>query len=465
MAQVRDIAAADAASLAVPLGGQDSGECRAAGRHETPLWVLKATQLLGAAAWACFARYINVYYSEIGMTRTQIGILGFVSPITSFVGTLLWGSLIDWLGEYKRTLITTQLLGTATIFLYMSAEVQGNFALVLIVTLVSNFMLSTGGPIVDAMCLTVLAEQNVTDEAYGDQRLWCAVGWGGMALIAGQLIDTLGLRFMFLGFAAIQSVQIFICVTFLPQPKPRQERDDTPEGEAEVAAAASSPGLCSFEVLWFFANLIQYGVSMSLIEGFLFVWLREDFQGTTNLLLGVATLVMCAFEVPVFKYIARLWRGEGSMTSVLFLCQVMLIARLLLYTLLPSNLPALVLLVEPLHGICFAAMWAATVEYGKRIAPPGAMARFQSLVNGLYYCVSNGLGSALWGWMAEPQHLGFNGSFYLDAAFLAVWAVVWHTGVFLSRRLRQSREAPLVSTCAMPPATAVAPSGKGASPA
>ena len=26
-------------------------------------------------------------------------------------------------------------------------------------------------------------------EAYGDQRLWSAVGWGAMALVAGKLVD------------------------------------------------------------------------------------------------------------------------------------------------------------------------------------------------------------------------------------------------------------------------------------
>jgi len=432
--------------LAASFSGHGS-ECQLAQeqqgqQHKTPLWVLKAAQLLGAAAWACFARYINIYFSEIGLTRTQIGILGFTFSINSCIGSFAWGALIDWLGEYKRTLVATQIVGTAAIFLYMVAEVKSSFALVFIVTLISTFMLSTGGPIIDAMCLHVLSEENVTDEAYGDQRLWCAVGWGGMALVAGQLIDTLGTDFMFIGFASIQAVNIGICVTFMPQPKPRSEAQESPSATTDGTTEGSAPKLLSFEVLWFFANLVQYGVSMSLIEGFLAVWLLQDFEGATKLLYGVATVVMCLFEVPVFKYIGRLWKGEGSMTYVLLGCQVMLIIRLYLYTLLPSDMPALVLLVEPLHGICFAAMWAATVEYAKTIAPPGGMARLQSLVNGLYYCMSMGVGSALWGYAVEPEHLGFNSSFYVNAVILAVWAVIWHSGIFLHRRhRRRGREA------------------------
>jgi len=415
-----------------------AGERAEPRQKPTPLWVLKATQLLGAAAFACFSRYVNVYFSEIGLSRTQIGVLGFVSPFASFAGQIFWGAVIDRLGEYKRTLVATQLLGTAAIMLFMLSPVKQSFAAVMMVTVLWTFMLSTGGPIMDAMCLTVLAEQNVTDEAYGDQRLWCAVGWGGMALIAGQLIDTFGLDFMFLGFAVIQLVDIGICVVWLPKPK-------KPDRDSAAAAAVTEPAepprnLWTFEVIWFFANLMQYGAAMSLIEGFLFVWLVEDFHGTTKLLLGAATVVMCLFEIPIFKYMGRLWRGGVGFDAVIMFCQAILVLRLLLYTLLPESTPWLVLFVEPLHGICFAAMWAASVEYGQRLAPPNAVARMQALVNGLYYQVSMGLGSMVWGVLVEPTSLGFVWSFWVDAMFIVAWAVIWRLGLYIHRRRRRGQE-------------------------
>jgi len=48
----------------------------------------------------------------------------------------------------------------------------------------------------------------------------------------------------------------------------------------------------------------------------------------------------------------------------------------------PHPRPWLVLFVEPLHGLTFAGMWSAAVEYARRLAPQGAEAKMQALVNG-----------------------------------------------------------------------------------
>mmetsp|Transcript_31868 Transcript_31868/g.105690 ORF Transcript_31868/g.105690 Transcript_31868/m.105690 type:complete len:450 (+) Transcript_31868:68-1417(+) len=423
--------------------------------QRTPLWTLKATQFLGAAAFACFSRYVTVYYNDIGLSRTQIGILQCLSPFASFAGQLFWGALIDRLGDYKRTLVGTQLFGTVVIFFYMIPVVKKSFVLVVMVTVMWNFLLSTAGPIIDALCLTVLAEWDGI-EGYGDQRLWCAVGWGGMALLAGQLIDMWGLNFIFIGFALIQTANICICVIWLPQPKARSR-----EAVDALSAAGNSapPSLLSFDVLWFLTNLIQYGVAMSLIESFLFVYLIQDFQGTPNVLLGASTAVMCAFEIPVFKYVGRLWKdSNSSLTSVLLFSQLILALRCVLYTILPKQHPWLVLLVEPLHGICFAAMWCAAVEYGQRLTPRGGVARMQALVSGLYYQVSMGTGSIAWGVLVEPDSLGFERSFLWDAVFVVVWSLIWQAGLFATARYRRThhicaagasaRDVPLTSAAA-----------------
>merc|ERR1712039_550036 len=103
-------------------------------------------------------------------------------------------------------------------------------------------------------------------------------------------------------------------------------------------------------------------------------------------------------------------------------------------------MPWLVLLVEPLHGITFAAMWSASVEYGQRIAPPGGLARMQALVNGLYYQIAMGTGSMFWGALVPdaPQGLGFIHSFQLDAVMVLAWGAVWLVGLLVISRCKRS---------------------------
>ena len=46
--------------------------------------------------------------------------------------------------------------------------------------------------------------------------------------------------------------------------------------------------------------------------------------------------------------------------------------------------PWLVLLVEPLHGLTFAGVWTATVEYARRLAKTGTEAKMQALISGTW---------------------------------------------------------------------------------
>merc|ERR1719506_3401017 len=105
---------------------------------------------------------------------------------------------------------------------------------------------------------------------------------------------------------------------------------------------------------------------MALVESFLFIFLIRDFDPpASSLLLGSAVAVMCAFELPVFYYVHHIFDRVG-LTRLLSCCHVVFAVRCLAYTALPRDAPALVLVIEPLHGVTFACMWAVSVEYAKR---------------------------------------------------------------------------------------------------
>jgi len=437
-------------------------------RQLTPIWTLKASQLLGAAAFACLGKYLPVYYADIDLERSLIGTLGFVGMGTTFFGQLFWSAVIDYLGEYKSVLVFTQFFGTCSLFLYCLPVVKGNIILIFAVAISNTFLMSTGGSIIDALCMRVLADYKMAlrpdstprtvrgaQQSYGDTRLFSAVGWGGMSMIMGQIIDTLGINFMFIGFALIQAVNVSIVVFFMPSPSKEQVAQDAAKAAAEEAAEVASEGgsqgnkLCNVNVMWFFANLLMYGVAMCLSENFLFVYLVEDFENTPNLVLGVSTAVMCAFEIPVFKYLGPYLEkqpegDEKVITLVLFACQAITAVRCWMYSAIPKDFVWLAVAISPLHGICFAAMWGASMEYAKRLSGKRNLAKMTSLVNGIYYNVSMGVGSVIWGVLVEPESkggLGFVKSFQVDIWFMVAWSIVWQIGLFfLSRRSARAPE-------------------------
>jgi len=268
--------------------------------------------------------------------------------------------------------------------------------------------------------------------SYGDTRLYSAIGWGGMSMIMGQLMDSFGLDAMFAGFAIIQALNVFIVTWFMPSPQKEEKEVANQPATEEVGMWQI---LCNFSTGWFFANLFLYGVSMCLIENFLFVYIVQEFNATT-FLCGASTTIMCIFEIPVFKWVGPYLESQpaGSqraITIVLVVCQVITAVRCWLYAIMPKSMAWLVLVVGTLQGVSFAAMWVASMEYAKRLSNDKTLAKMTSLTNGIYYSVSMGVGSLLWGAVVEqpPKGLGFRQSFILDAVCMVGWSVIWQLGL------------------------------------
>ncbi|CAM9566757.1 unnamed protein product, partial [Laminaria digitata] len=129
-----------------------------------------------------------------------------------------------------------------------------------------------------------------------------------------------------------------------------------------------------------------------VIDTFLFIRLQE--LGGSHTLLGVARLIMCLAEVPCFYISGALIRRLGA-RGVVALAQVAYLTRFLYYSVLTE--PWLVLPVETLHGLTFATMWAATIEYAHGIAPVGQQASLVGLLSGLHFGLGVGLGALVGG--------------------------------------------------------------------
>jgi len=240
-----------------------------------------------------------------------------------------------------------------------------------------------------------------------------------------KLMDLFGVKTMFISFAVLISATVGIILVCFPA---RRKARTPPPGAAPLS-------MWRFEVLWFFANLMVYGIGMSLVENFLAVYLIREFESVTNFLIGSTIAVMCLFEVPVFLYFKHIV-AKLSLTATLTGCYFIFAIRCVLYAFLPADQPYLVLLIEPLHGITFALMWSCSIEYGRRLAPPGSEAKMQALVNGLYAQLSMGLGSMIWGRVTEdaPLGIGFRNAFLLDAAVMMTWCLVWNAAWCVYRR-------------------------------
>jgi len=124
---------------------------------------------------------------------------------------------------------------------------------------------------------------------------------------------------------------------------------------------------------------------MSVVESLVFIFF--EFLGGSNTLCGITVALTVLFEIPIFHVAPKLLRRLGS-GSLLLVAGCSYIVRVVGYSLIPQGHIALVLLLEPLHGVTYACAQTSMVDFAAHVMPKGSEASGQGLLG-----VFKGLGS------------------------------------------------------------------------
>ena len=222
---------------------------------------------------------------------------------------------------------------------------------------------------------------------YGKQRLWGAVGWGSIAVFSGFAIDESAKKLsqsqFLIAFCGFLLFSVATIATIFKLPLECMEGRTSTKFFKNVGTILSDSRIATFLL----AILIM-GTCMETINMYLF-WFLQDLNGS-HLLMGLTLCMTCVAEVPIMFFSGHLIKRIGH-HGVLYLTFVCYTIRYLSYSFIPKAW--YVLAIEPLHGVTFGAMWAATTSYGGKISPDGLAATVMGLVTATHF----GLGKIIAG--------------------------------------------------------------------
>jgi len=344
----------------------------------------------------------------------------------AFIGEMCWANLAETFLGFHRTVLSCNPFG---VVLFVGLYTTRQFGQMVFYYAGAMFFLSWLG-LRDAQAVQVLESCHQANQ-FGKVRKFTALGWGASGVLIGLAGDYLGLDVLFVAFAAMQVVVLLI-VCQVPQGiEPSHTQKTSPDGlGAEGAQQTLRAALISSTWLLFLSNLIVHGFCTTSIETYLFVYLMRDFENTTSTLLGLTIFMMTIAELPTFQVAERLF--DFGFKRIFTFCHVALAVRCCFYVCLPAEHPSMVLLIEPLHGVTFALMWAASVEFARRNAPSGGRARVQALVSGIYFQVAQGLGALAWAPLMDT--FGFRHCYLLCGFVILTWSAIFNLLACFSQR-------------------------------
>lgn len=404
------------------------------------LLVLKLYYFFAFSAKACIKPFYPVFFRHVGMSAQQTGIILGLKPLARIIGAPVSGVLADKYRKHRHVMLVMFIVSTtlqfSLVFVRPSEESSvernlicgnssiwnssgnmwpcgntGNCSLfnldkncanhsVLNVSVMTNSPVKGGNNKTTFLILIILAfvsslfdnSNSVADAAavkyltdmdrvgdYGKQRMWGSAGWGSIAIISGFTMDQSAQRLnqneFLLAFCGFLLFSILTIITVFKLPVESLEDKSKPNIIRNVRTLLSDCRIVTFLIV-----ILVMGTCMATIEVFLF-WFLQDLNGS-HLLMGLSLCMTCVTEVPIMFYSGHLvkWFGHNGVLYLTFVCYTV---RYLSYSFIPNAW--YVLVIEPLHGITFGAMWAATTSYGGMISPEGLRATVMGLVSATHF--------------------------------------------------------------------------------
>lgn len=322
-----------------------------------------------------FMPYISLYFSDLGMTAVQIGLLMSLAQAMRIVGPNLWGWVADHTQKRARVLQFTALGGLLS---FIGMFFGATFAQLLLVMMFLNLFTSAQGPLSEALMLSGMRGDLTY---YGKLRLWGSIGYIVVVMGAGWLIDWGGIGLMLWISIALLGFVLLVSVRFK---EPGQEPEQKQQEKASMKALMMRKEIVAFltsSCLMIAAHMAKYV--------FLSLYLKD--LGYSSTMIGVMWSIGVVAEIIFFFYQAPLFRKFGVPTLWL-LSLLVAIVRFLMIGFGAEYLLVL-LAAQVLHGITFGVHHAATVTTLQRWFSGPLQARGQALL----ISVSYGLGGMMGG--------------------------------------------------------------------
>ena len=391
------------------------------------LYVVNGMYWVTAAA---FLPFIGAYYTSIGMSEGQVGVLAAVFPLAALAIQPIWAYLSDRTGKRKRMLLILCVGSGVSVLLFLWADTFWKcFFAILLYAVFSTALL----PICDALVIEA-AKRRGAD--FSRIRMAGTLSYAVAVVLIGSVAGD-SFRWIFLSGGASFAVY-FVCCAGLREGKDEDSSDSqekkmgrghsgSPQERRRDGRGKLFRSSQIFAVL-LFAFALQLGL---MYHGtFLGVYLVD--LGFDNGMIGVMNCVSALSEVPVLFLINRIRKRVGIM-RLLFLAVVLCALRLFLVStgnvvwMLPAQL---------LQGPSYMVSYFCCVMYVSENVLDGRISQGQSLLTMVQTGLGAICGSLAGGFAAE--RLGTRGGLLAVGCLILILAAA---AAVLDRYLRRRREA------------------------
>ena len=310
--------------------------------------------------------FFALYFSHIGLTDNQIGIVAAGPSLLVLLITLTVGSLADRAKDWRSAIIVCNALAAVVV---LGMFLGSGFATILTVWTGTVALVLAVSPVLDAAAIRMARHRGI---AYHKMRAFGSLGFIAGTLLSGWLFSRFGIEIFVYVFVALALSRAAVSVML---PHFRQGIESTnDELNARMETQASPPVL---RQSWFLMVLLGSALIMgSHAYYYTFgsvLWRASGYNEAIISWLWAFGVVIEVFIMWGFARVSKRFSARRLLMFAGFVAAV----RWALFT-LPLPL-SLLMAVQALHGLTFAILFLATVNFIANWTPVANAAKAQSL--------------------------------------------------------------------------------------
>jgi PPP family 3-phenylpropionic acid transporter len=340
--------------------------------------------------WACVGLwfpFLSAYYRTIGLSGTEIGLIGSLTALTGAAGAALWGMLHDQLGK-SRWVFSGICWGAILMVLLLIQQHQ--FPGILLVAGLLGLFVGPSGSQMDSMTLKLLGPRTAS---YGSYRAWGTTGFVVSSALAGIILQGLDLSTIFILFPA--ALFLFWLVTTR---LPNHTIHHVPplfDGLRQIGRNRQ------WLLLMGSVFLLWTGVLSTF--GLLGVIMKDMGSGEQEI--GMVYTLAAVAEIPLLLGGPYILRRFGA-TRLILAAMVAYTLRMVIYALAVT--PQVVVAISLMQSITYCPFLIGVVALANQLAPDELKSTSQGLL-GMVMSLSNVFGGLAGGWLYD--HTGQVGLF------------------------------------------------------
>ena len=371
-----------------------------------PSWVVYGFQFLAIGAWNA---YSTVYFEDLGLPISLIGVLSAVPAAIAILASPAWGLVADRLGDMRLPYLVASIIAATSGFVIAAGLRPAGVVLGVLGLSIGAAGMS---PLIDARTIQRVWPHR---ERYGQARVAGSLAFAFGSFMTGVIVTATGIVSMFVVYGAAMAAAGVAAVLLLGRPRVRAD------GGAGAGAGEGERRVANVGPLAAIGLLRQPGMALFLVAS-ITVWvastgamalfsLRILELGGDATLVGIGWAVTALLEAPFMVLFPRFAR-RVAIERLVLLGTLLFVVRSVAWSLVTE--PAVIISMTLIGSAGYALVLVGTASFVARVAPPQLAATAQALYGFTAFSFGSIIGAVLAGQIA---------------ASFGLWAVVPATAV------------------------------------